>query len=209
MSAPCDELLLHKQGLDLRLTEFREQHRRILETHEALTNRLAQLETEELLAKASRQNPMRALLKKQAGQLKQQSRVLVTERREKQILQDDVQRLRNWFAQVPVSDLCGDGGVSGGFRKPSEGDAQHGGMSGGAGKANLNYMQRGRRPVEVVDTSRISAGAVSSRNGSEGAPVSARSPAADSTSRDESVLPKFLRSPSRVPLPKTPGDEEL
>ncbi|CAD7963008.1 unnamed protein product [Amoebophrya sp. A25] len=59
-TGPCEQLLLYKQGLDFRLTEFKETQARILQTQEALARKFHEVSAEHIIALASLRGPLAA-----------------------------------------------------------------------------------------------------------------------------------------------------
>lgn len=73
-SGPCEAVLLHKQGLDLRLKEFQEQKKRIEEVHRRLSRKWDDKVLESILSfdhdLNSYAQPLRDVLWTQTKQLK-------------------------------------------------------------------------------------------------------------------------------------------
>ncbi|CAD7952627.1 unnamed protein product [Amoebophrya sp. A120] len=228
--SPCEDLLLFKQGLDFRLTEFLEQQRRILQTHDLLTQKCDELESKRLIAQsanseasanagsltsqASKSNPVRQLLKNQTKELKEVSQTLIKERQDKQVLQDEIKRLRNWFSTLPLRDGRDTGGFADPFsvndpamlhqRGRSGSNGRRKGRGGNQSRSSSASKKRGvndRRMMSSPGRGRPGERGSGNRNVSFDDQVE--------NVKDENLLPAFLRSPSQVPLPKTPMDENL
>lgn len=105
---PCEDVLIFKQGCDLRLAQFQQVKRRIDETQDHLTRKWNEIQTEKILSfrheHSQAHERLRATLKNSAKEYNRGCEQLYYDRQERDILKDEMERLRKVLMQRPLRD---------------------------------------------------------------------------------------------------------
>lgn len=116
---PCEQIILQKAGLDLRLKEFFEQNRRIQDVHRRLMRKYDGKVVESILSFEHDLNsyaePIRNILKEQTEKLRKGEKELDLARYQRDVLKDEAERLKAIFQQLKIKD----GHDTTGFRAPN------------------------------------------------------------------------------------------